>query len=75
MHGSRSKIRSKNLVRQGCAVGYNSGVKGLTLGTPTFARTVHYTHVLNTVTVNTITSFNGTNSIIFLLAVMFILYE
>jgi hypothetical protein len=29
MHGSRSKIPSKNIVRHRCAEGYNSGVKGL----------------------------------------------
>jgi hypothetical protein len=39
MHGSRSKIPGKNIVKQRCAGGFNSGVKGLIMSEYRISRT------------------------------------
>jgi hypothetical protein len=44
MHGSRSKIRSKNLVRQRCAEGFNFGSEGLSKMTGTVDVILQFKH-------------------------------
>jgi hypothetical protein len=50
MHGSRSKIHSKNFVKQRCAEGFNFGVKGLKyLALPLTRIIVNYSSYLRNV--------------------------
>jgi hypothetical protein len=48
MHGSRSKIPSKNLVRQRCADGFTSGVKELKAVTLRISVTLYCTPGIST---------------------------